>query len=186
MAGVDYFLKIDGIDGESTDDKHKGEIVIESFSWGETNAGSAAHGGGGGGGAGKVSPQDFHFVKHFDKASPKLFLACASGEHIKQAVLTVRKAGGEQQDFLKWTLSDCVVISYETGGNKVAVLESSGDKEEPKPEVTAVRNAELSTPADEFILDFAKLEVSYFTQNADGRLGTEEKAGWDFRANKKV
>ena len=34
-AAVDYFLKIDGIDGESTDDKHKGEIQLESYSFGK-------------------------------------------------------------------------------------------------------------------------------------------------------
>lgn len=76
MASVDYFLKIDGIDGESADAKHKNEIVIESFSRGETNAGNAAHGSGGG--VGKVAPQDFHFVMRFNKASPKLFLATSS------------------------------------------------------------------------------------------------------------
>ena len=48
MATVDYFLKIDGIEGESRDDKHKDEIEIESFSWGETQTGSFAVGGGGG------------------------------------------------------------------------------------------------------------------------------------------
>ena len=70
MAHVDYFLKIEGIDGESADAKHKGDIQLESFSWGETNSGS--HSSGGGGGAGKVSMQDFHFVMTANKASPKL------------------------------------------------------------------------------------------------------------------
>ncbi|MBK8427520.1 MAG: type VI secretion system tube protein Hcp [Lewinellaceae bacterium] len=31
-AAVDYFLKIEGIDGESTDDKHKQWIDIDSYS----------------------------------------------------------------------------------------------------------------------------------------------------------
>ncbi len=184
MATVDYFLKIDGIDGESTDAKHKDEINIESFSWGATNSGNAAHGSGGG--VGKVSPQDFHFVMRFNKASPKLFLACASGEHIKGAILTARKAGGDQEDFLKWTLTDCLVVSYQTGANTNAVPESTGGKEEPSPEATAARNAGAGAPEDEFILDFTKLEVSYRTQNADGRLGDEVKAGWDFGTNRKV
>ena len=48
MAAVDYFLKIDGVDGESTDDKHKGEIDILSWSWGVQQSGTMAHGGGGG------------------------------------------------------------------------------------------------------------------------------------------
>jgi len=77
MAAVDYFLKLDGIEGESHDSKHKNEIDVQSWSWGESQTGT--HAGGGGGGAGKVSMQDFHFVMQNNKASPKLMLACASG-----------------------------------------------------------------------------------------------------------
>lgn len=97
MAAVDYFLKLDGIKGESQDSKHKDEIDVESWSWGETQSGT--HAGGGGGGAGKVSMQDFHFVMKVNKSSPKLLQACASGEHIKEALLTCRKAGKEQQEY---------------------------------------------------------------------------------------
>src|SRR5215207_1300961 len=112
---VDYFLKLDGIDGESADSKHKGQIDLQSFSWGETQTGT--HGAGGGGGAGKVQMQDFHFVMKAGKASPKLFLACAEGEHIKKAVLTCRKAGKEQQAFLEVTMSDVLISSYQTSGS---------------------------------------------------------------------
>src|SRR5687767_198417 len=107
MAAVDYYLKIDGVPGESSDAKHKAEIDVESWSWGATQSGKASFGGGGG--AGKVQMQDFHFVMRVNKASPKLMLACATGEHIKQAVLTCRKAGGEQQEYMKVTMSDILV-----------------------------------------------------------------------------
>src|SRR5437660_9675235 len=100
----DYFLKIDGVDGESQDAKHPSEIQLESFSWGATQTGTFAFGGGGG--ASKVQMQDFHFVMKHNKASPKLMLACANGEHIPKAVLTARKAGKDQQDFMKVTMSD--------------------------------------------------------------------------------
>src|SRR5262245_30104523 len=83
MAAVDYFLKIDGIRWESKADRHKHEMDIESFSWGETQSGKFAVGSGGG--AGKVSIQDFHFTMRVNKASPTLFLACAQGDHIKNA-----------------------------------------------------------------------------------------------------
>jgi type VI secretion system secreted protein Hcp len=184
MAAVDYFLKIDGVEGESQDARHKNEIDIESFRCGETNA-STAHSGGGGG-VGKVSMQDFHFVMAFNKASPKLFLACASGEHLKQAVLTARKGGKEQQDFLTWTLSDCLVSSYQTGANTVAVTRDDSSTDDPSPEVTAARNERSGAPADEFSLAFARIEVSYRTQGADGGAGTEVRAGWDLKANAKV
>ena len=114
MAMVDYFLKIDGIPGESQDSKHKDEIEIESFSWGEVQTGTASHGGGMG--AGRVQMQDFNFTMKVNKASPKLFLACAQGSHIKSAVLTARKAGKDQQEYLKVTFSDLLVSSFQTGG----------------------------------------------------------------------
>jgi type VI secretion system secreted protein Hcp len=48
MAAFDYFLRIDGIPGESNDVKHKGEISVDSWSWGETQAIAPAPGSGGG------------------------------------------------------------------------------------------------------------------------------------------
>src|SRR5947199_2258086 len=104
MAAVDYFLKLDGVDGESGDSKHKGSIEIHSFSWGATNHGS--HSGGSGGGAGKVVMQDFHFTMSVNKASPKLMQHCATGEHIKKATLTVRKAGKDQQEYYVIKMED--------------------------------------------------------------------------------
>ena len=162
MAAVDYFLKIDGIDGESQDSKHKADIDVESWSWGESQSGS--HSGGGGGGAGKVSMQDFHFVMKVNKSSPKLLLACANGEHIKKATLVCRKAGKEQQEFLKITLSDLLVSSYQTGGS------GHGDV----------------LPTDQISLNFAKIEYEYKEQKPDGTLGGAVKAGYDLKANKAV
>ena len=89
-----WFLKLDGIAGESTDVAHKGEIDIDSWSWGVSNT-RLDVGGGGGGGAGKASFQDFHFVSRISKASPALFLACASGSHIKEALLSGVRGSGK-------------------------------------------------------------------------------------------
>src|ERR671910_3398902 len=102
---IDYFLKIDGVSGESLDAKHKGEIEVESWSWGEANP-APPGGSGSGSGAGKVQMQDFNFTARVSKASPNLMLACASGQHFKSAVLTARKAGKSQQEFLTFSLSD--------------------------------------------------------------------------------
>lgn len=159
---VDYFLKIDGIDGESQDHKHKNEIELESWSWGETNAGTSGHGGGAG--TGKVSMQDFHFVMRANKSSPKLFLACANGEHIKKATLTCRKAGKDQQEYLKVDMCDVLVSSYQTGGS------ASGD----------------GAPMDQISLNFTKIEMEYKPQKADGTLDGAIKAGYNVKENKKV
>jgi type VI secretion system secreted protein Hcp len=162
MAAVDYFLKLKGIDGESTDSKHKGEIDVESFSWGETNSGT--HAGGGGGGAGKVTMQDFHFVMKVSKASPKLMLACATGEHIGEGTLVCRKAGTEQQEFLTIKMTDLLVSSYQTGGSGHAEV----------------------VPTDQVSLNYSKIEWEYKEQKPDGSLGGAIKAGYDLKENKKV
>jgi len=162
MAAVDYFLKIDGIEGESQDSKHKGEIQLESWSWGEHQSGT--HTAGGGGGAGKVSMQDFHLVTKVNKASPKLMQACATGEHIKKAVLTCRKAGKEQQEFLVITLSDLLVASYQTGGSGHSDI----------------------VPTDQVALNFSKIEFDYKEQKADGTLGGKVHGGYDLKIQKAV
>jgi type VI secretion system secreted protein Hcp len=163
MAVVDYFLKIDGIDGESGDAAHKGEIHLESWSWGEQQSGTHS-GATGGGGAGKVQMNDFLFVMTVNKSSPKLMLACANGEHVKKAVLTCRKAGKEAQEFLKVTMSDLLVSSYQTSGSGHADI----------------------LPTDQISLNYSKIEFEYKEQKADGTLGGAVKAGWDVKANKAV
>jgi type VI secretion system secreted protein Hcp len=144
MATVDYFLKIDGIEGESQDKTHKNEIQLNSFSWGATNAGTMATGGGGG--AGKVQFHDFSFAKTVDKASPKLMLACATGEHIKNAILTCRKAGKEQQEYLKYTFTDLLISSFQIGGTEVL-------------------------PTDQISFNCTQVQMDYKEQKADGTLG---------------
>jgi type VI secretion system secreted protein Hcp len=162
MAAVDYFLNIDGIKGESHDSKHKEEIDIESWSWGEAQMGTSA--GQGGAGAGKVSVQDFNFVSKVNKASPMLFLACATGQHIKKAVLICRKAGGTQQEFLTVTMSDLLISSYQTGGSGHSDI----------------------VPTDQFSINFAKIEWDYKQQDEKGNVGKPVKVGYDVKANKKL
>ncbi len=162
MALFDAFLKIEGIEGESADSKHKAEIQLESFSWSESQTGTASAGGGMGGG--KVAMQDIHFTKKVDKASPKLMLACADGEHLKKATLTCRKAGKDQQEFLKYTMTDVLVSSYSIGAS------AAGDH----------------LPMEQVSMNYGKIEFEYKEQKSDGTLGGTVKAGWDVKANKKV
>jgi len=154
---VDYFLKIDNIPGESMDKTHKGEIEIESWSWGATQTGTASRGGGLG--AGKVEMSDFSLVKNVDKASPSLMLACAQGDHIKSASLVCRKAGKEQQEYLKITFSDLMVSSFHTDGSSGSPL-----------------------PSEQVSLNFSKVEYEYKEQKADGSLGGAIKKFYDLKS----
>jgi type VI secretion system secreted protein Hcp len=117
MAAADYFLKLDGIKGESVDDKHKDWIQLDSFSWGVTNT---AHISAGGGGAGRATFSDFEFTAPTTTASPQLFLACASGKHIKSGMLSVRKAGEVPFEFLKLTFTNLLVSFYKERGPAAA------------------------------------------------------------------
>jgi type VI secretion system secreted protein Hcp len=134
---IDVFLKIEGIEGESQDAKHKNEIDVISFSWGINNPER-----------GRTRLEEFHVVKSIDLASPAIFDAVCSGDHIGRAELTIRKAGKEQQEFYKITMEE-VLITRQTPAT------GTGD----------------AVPMEQISLSFAKVEVNYRPQKADGSLG---------------
>src|SRR5262245_25917060 len=113
----DIFLKIESITGESVDERHKGEIEIDSFSWGAENPttiGSAT----GGAGAGKVKLNQFIIKKRCDLSTPPLFGSLCSGIHFKDVTLTVRKAGTKQQDFLVLKMSTVFLTKFEVNADE--------------------------------------------------------------------
>jgi type VI secretion system secreted protein Hcp len=159
---VDMFMKITGVDGEAQDDKHKKDIDVLAWSWGLSNSGSAQVGGGAG--AGKVNVQDLSFTKWVDSASPKLVLACCNGTHYDEAMLVVRKAGGDNPvEYIKLKLTEVLVTSISTGG--------SGGEDRLTENVT---------------LNFAKFNLDFTPQDKKGAAGTAIPAGWDIAANKKA
>jgi type VI secretion system secreted protein Hcp len=116
------FLKIDGITGAATDKVHKGDITVQSFSFGSLAAPSTLAAGGGGG-AGKVKFAEFSITKVLDKSSPVLFQSAAQGKHYAKVELMMRKAGKDQMDFLKFDFQNVIISSYKIittgGGNEV-------------------------------------------------------------------
>jgi type VI secretion system secreted protein Hcp len=153
------FLKLDGILGESVDATHKDEIDLLSFAFGESVP--VILGGGGGSAGGLPSFEDFHFTARVSRASPHLFISSVTGTHIKDAVVTVRKAGAAPHEFLEWKLTTVVVSSYNQAG--------AGE-----------------VPLDEFSLSFGVVEMTYTPQKADGSPGTPISVGWNRTTNKKV
>ena len=153
---IDCNLKLDGVKGESTDSHHKDEIEVTSWSW---SVGQSSSGSGGGSGQGRAVLGSFDFTHHYDKASPILASTCCSGKHFETAVITVRKAGGEAQDFLKVTMKGVFITSVAPGAT------SGGDI------VETVH------------MEYNDIEFAYKPQDAKGALGGEVKFGWDRRAN---
>ena len=154
----DIFAKIGDIKGESLDSKHKDEIELLSWSWGVQQSGTMAHGGGGG--EGKASFNDFNFTHHVDKASPVLMKACATGDHLKEATITVRKAGKGQQEFLIIKMNDILITSVNPSG--------SGD----------------SATAESVALQCSKVDLEYKPQKADGSLDAGLHFKYDIKGNK--
>ncbi len=156
---IDYFLKIDEIPGESQDAKHKGEIEVGTWSWGETATMPTAPGTGGA--AGKVTIQPLTLTSRISKASPLLMLACASGRHIKNAVLTARRGGKGQAEFLTITLGDVLVSSFQTA--------SGGEDGSPL--------------VDSISLNFGTIRVEYRETKPDGTVGSPVIFAWDAKRN---
>jgi type VI secretion system secreted protein Hcp len=159
VVASDIFAKLGDIKGESRDDKHKDEIEVLSWSWGVANAVS---GEGAGAGHGKASFRDFSFTHKIDKASPVLLQACATGVHLKEATITHRKAGKGQQEFLVIKMNDVIV--------------------------TAVMDAESrdGDSAETVGLAFAKIDVEYKPQKADGSLDAGIHFKYDLKAHKEA
>lgn len=169
-ALVDYFLQIDGVEGESTDQDYPGLIQLQSWQWAEENSGR--WGFGSGGGAGKVEMKDFEFRMVSNKASPKLFLMCATGEHIANAKLICRKSGKGQQPFLTISFASGLVSSFRTLGNMPFSLLA-----------TASTEVDNVVPTDEIKINFAQIQFEYREQRNDGTMGAVIKAGYDLKLN---
>jgi type VI secretion system secreted protein Hcp len=157
---VDMFLKLDGIKGESKDHKHKDTIHIESWSWGMNQTATGATGGGHG--AGKVHIHDISITKFVDKSSASLMLHCCNGKHIKDGLLTVRKAGEKPVEYLKIKLTDVFISSVQIAGH---------GSEHITENVT---------------INFAKVHVEYQEQDQKGAGTPGGEMGWDVKANQKA
>lgn len=150
---IDANLKLAGVEGESTHKDHKGEIDLRAWSWDVKQESTAAAGSGSG--QGKGIPGRFVFAHFYDKASPVLAKYCANGKHFDTAVITCRKAGEGQQDFLKVTLKQVLVTS-------VSPSASSGGQ-----------------ISESVALSYADIEFEYKPQDDKGALGGSVKFGWN-------
>lgn len=156
---VDMFLKIEDLKGESADDKHKGEIDVLAWSWGASQSGTMHTGGGAG--AGKANFQDVSVTKWVDKSSHALLKAVAVGQHVKSALLTVRKAGEKPLEYIKLTMKDCLISSVSTGG--------SGGEDRLTENIT---------------INFGHFTYEYTPQKEDGSGDSVLPYSFDIKANK--
>ena len=152
---IDTHIKFDGIDGESTHKDHKGEVAVLSWSWGLTSpAGSPT-----GAGKRKTVPQEMRIVHRYDKASPLLAKQAVMGRHVPSAVLTARKAGEGQKDFLKVTMKEVFITS-----------------------VQASEGGEGAT--EEVAMSYGTIDFEYRPQDVKGSLGSPVQFNWNIKTGK--
>ena len=154
---IDTYIKFDGIDGEATTKDHKGEVEVLSWNWGLSNSGGT--GSGAGSGKGKATPMELRVVHRYDKASPLLAKSAAAGKHVPSAVLTARKAGEGQKDFLKITMKEVFITSVMASGD------GNGQSEE-----VAMR--------------YGTIDFSYSPQTSKGALGAPVQFNWNVKTGK--
>ncbi|MBI3466979.1 MAG: type VI secretion system tube protein Hcp [Planctomycetes bacterium] len=159
----DAFIKLDGIPGESTDDKHKEWIEVLSFSHGASQASFGSRSTGGAAGSQRADLTDFSFVKALDKTSPKLFLSCVKGDHIKEVTFHLNRATGDKQKYMEYKMTDVLISGYRPGGSS--------------------QSSDL--PLEEVSLNFAKIEHIYTeTDHKTGKPKGDVKTWWDQSENK--
>jgi len=149
----DVHIKFEGVDGEATHKDHKGEIEVLSWSWNVTNDSGSRMGGGSG--KGKGDPGAFSFMHAYDKASPVLAKKCAQGVHFPSVIVTARKSGEGQKDFLKVTMKEVFIAAVSpSGGGNGEIMESVS-------------------------MTYGDVEFAYKPQDEKGGLGGEVKFGWN-------
>jgi type VI secretion system secreted protein Hcp len=160
---IDLFMKIEGVEGESSDDKHQKWMELLSLSLGVAHQGGGAQSSQGSlAGGHRADFHDISFSKHLDGASTTLMLGCAGGQHFPSALIQQHRAGETKELFIEVKLTDVMISSYQLG--------SHGD-----------------LPMEQLSLNFGKFEMKYMpTKVAGGKAAGVKSMGWDLKTNKKV
>jgi type VI secretion system secreted protein Hcp len=154
---VDYFLKLEGVEGESSDANFKNQIQLMSWSWGASQISSVA--GTGGSGAGKADLSDFSLMTYFDKSTPKFFKSIGLGTHIASGTLSAVKSGAQGKPYLKVDFAEIFVTS----------LQMSGSSEIPTVSVSFTYN---------------EIKIDYSVQDEKGNLKSIGPVTYNTKENK--
>ena len=158
----DAFIKLDGIEGESSDSKHNGWIEMTNCDMEIHQTISTTASSAGGAGAERADFSDLSFTKLLDKSSPKLALACADGTHFNTIAIELCRSGAEKIKFMEIKLTNSFISSL--------ALSAGGD-----------------FPSETVTLNYGKIEWKYTRQNRRGGIAAGNvAAGWDLQRNCKV
>ena len=161
---IDVYLYIDGIKGESNDDRHKDWIECKSVSWSVDQPKSATSSTGGGHTAERCEHSDIVISKLADLSSPILLQTCAAGKTIPRAKFEFMRADAQGER----------VKYYEIEIENVLIGAVS----------PAVEEGDILT--EDVALKFSKVKWKYTQQKLSGGAGGNTSGGWDLSANRIV
>ena len=159
----DAYLKIEGIDGESTDSIHTDWIQLLSYSHNVSNETTGKSQGGSHMG-GRCQHGDVSIVKSIDSSSPTLALACCQGKSHPTATIEICRSGASGVDtvtYQKIELTDVVITSV-------------------SPQ--AVGGADF--PSEAVSIGYGSIKWTYTKTDSKGTPKGEIVTGWDLVQNK--
>lgn len=159
---IDVYLQIDGIKGESADDKHRDWIECSSVHWGISQPKSATASTGGGHTAERADLQDIMFTKLADISTPILLQTCAVGKTIPRAKFEFMRAdgNGDRVKYFEIDLENVLIGMISPGIHAGDIL------------------------SENVSLKFSKVKWRYTQQKVTGGAGGGTSGGWDLATNK--
>ncbi|VVN37480.1 Hcp family type VI secretion system effector [Pseudomonas fluorescens] len=157
----DAFIKIEGIPGEALDEKYRNWIEVSGYSFSTFQSTSATASSAGGATAGRTTLSHFTFTKTLDKSSCKLMEASCAGEHLKEVILVLSRAGTEKLKYYEIVLEEVIIADY-------------------------TQNAAAGIPIEIVQLNYGRIKTVYTQQKrSDGAGGGNIAGGWDRIGNKR-
>jgi type VI secretion system secreted protein Hcp len=154
----DYYLKIEGVKGESQAVDLAEYIELDSFSFGASNPADI---GGKGLAGGKASLGEFSGSCGIDEASYQIVRNLYKGEHIEKATFIGRKTGsnGTPLTYLQVVMTNCFITQHHVSGGAVGI------------------------PNQSFSVAYEQIEYSYNTQDtSSGQVTLAGKATYNIGA----
>jgi type VI secretion system secreted protein Hcp len=159
---IDVYLQIDGIKGESADDRHQSWIECTSAVWSVVQPKSATASTGGGHTAERCEHGNVVISKLADLSSPLLLQTCSSGRTIPKAKFELMRADGQ--------------------GERIKYFEIELENVLIGAVVPSVVSGQVLS---EFVsLKYSKVKWKYVQQKVMGGMGGNTAGGWDLSTNK--
>ncbi len=159
---IDAYLKIEGINGESEDDRHKNWIEVSNVLYAIHQPRAETVSTAGGLTSGRAELHPITFQKLADIASPVLLQTCAAGKTIAKGTFEFMRADsdGKPIPYFKIELENLMIANISPDSGNGGVIQ------------------------ERVQLAYAKIKWNYTRQSIRGGAQGSTMGGWDCSANK--